>query len=92
MELDPWGVAIGCGALAFFLAGAWNKIKKLQGESEDHFKEIDKLRNKVAGLEMELEEKKVISWEKDKKEKELHKEMEDLKQHLKDSKKILEEE
>tara|TARA_B100001057_G_scaffold291117_1_gene291146 strand:- start:60 stop:305 length:246 start_codon:yes stop_codon:yes gene_type:complete len=78
MELDPWGVAIGCGVLAFFLAGAWNKIKKLQGESEDHFKQIDDLGNQVAGLKRELEEKKVISWEQEKFDKDLAKHIEEI--------------
>ena len=79
------------GGIGVFIYLAFRRINKLESESSDHFKEIDKLRNRVAGLEMELEEKKVISWEKDKKEKEWHKEMKDLEKHMENSKKILEE-
>ena len=64
--------------IIFSLAWAWNKIRKLEAESRDHFKQIDDLGNQVAGLKRELEEKKVISWEKEKFDKDLDKHIEEL--------------
>ena len=46
--------------IIFSLAWAWNKIRKLEAESRDHFKQIDDLRNQVAKLQLELRDKKVI--------------------------------
>tara|TARA_B100001027_G_scaffold107150_1_gene73807 strand:- start:79 stop:321 length:243 start_codon:yes stop_codon:yes gene_type:complete len=64
--------------IIFSLAWAWNKIRKLEAESRDHFKQIDDLGNQVAGLKRELEEKKVISWEKEKFDKDLDKHIEEI--------------
>ena len=46
--------------LIFSLGWAWNKISKLERESNDHFKQIDELKNLVAKLQLELRDKKVI--------------------------------
>tara|TARA_B100000886_G_C20402268_1_gene483135 strand:+ start:1485 stop:1727 length:243 start_codon:yes stop_codon:yes gene_type:complete len=64
--------------IIFSLTWAWNKIRKLEAESRDHFKQIDDLGNQVAGLKRELEEKKVISWEKEKFDKDLDKHIEEI--------------
>ena len=60
------------------LACGGNKIRKLEAESRDHFKQIDDLGNQVARLKRELEEKKVISWEKEKFDKDLDKHIEEI--------------
>jgi len=64
--------------IIFSLAWAWNKIRKLEAESRDHFKQIDDLGNQVARLKRELEEKKVISWEKEKFDKDLDKHIQEI--------------
>ncbi len=42
------------------LGWAWRRINRLEVESNDHFKQIDDLRNQVAKLQLELRDKKVI--------------------------------
>jgi len=64
--------------LVISLGWAWRRISKLEAESRDHFKQIDDLGNQVAGLKRELEEKKVISWEKEKFDKDLDKHIEEI--------------
>ena len=64
--------------LVISLGWAWRRISKLEAESRDHFKKIDDLGNQVAGLKRELEEKKVISWEKEKFDKDLDKQIEEI--------------
>jgi len=64
--------------LVISLGWAWRRINRLEVESRDHFKQIDDLRNQVAGLKRELEEKKVISWEKEKFDKDLDKHIEEI--------------
>ena len=64
--------------LVISLGWAWRRISKLEAESRDHFKQIDDLGNQVAGLKRELEEKKVISWEKEKFDKDIDKHIEEI--------------
>ena len=64
--------------LVISLGWAWRRINRLEVESRDHFKQIDDLRNQVAGLKRELEEKKVISWEQEKFDKDLAKHIEEI--------------
>ena len=46
--------------LVISLGWAWRRINRLEVESRDHFKQIDDLRNQVAKLQLELQDKKVI--------------------------------
>ena len=64
--------------LVISLGWAWRKISRLEVESRDHFKQIDDLGNQVARLKRELEEKKVISWEQEKFDKDLDKHIEEI--------------
>ena len=64
--------------LVISLGWAWRRINRLEVESRDHFKQIDDLGNQVARLKRELEEKKVISWEKEKFDKDLDKHIEEI--------------
>ena len=50
--------------VGLWVAYAWDRITKLRLKSEEQSRQIDDLKNQVAGLKTELEEKKVISWEK----------------------------
>ena len=76
--MDPLtGILVIIG-LVISLGWAWRRISKLEAESRDHFKQIDDLGNQVAGLKRELEEKKVISWEKEKFDKDLDKHIEEI--------------
>ena len=69
-----------------FIYLAFKRIKKLEAESKDHFKQIDKLGNDLMDMKMELEEKNVISWEKDKFEKKLDRDVKDAIEHMEKNK------
>ena len=66
--------------VALWVAYAWDRTKKLRFESEEQSRQINDLKNQVAALKTELEEKKVISWEKDKFVKDLDKHIEEITQ------------
>jgi 16S rRNA C967 or C1407 C5-methylase (RsmB/RsmF family) len=66
--------------VGLWVAYAWDRITKLRLKSEEQSRQIDDLKNQVAGLKTELEEKKVISWEKDKFVKDLDKHIEEITQ------------
>ena len=79
MENDTlfFGIISGVG---LWVAYAWDRIKKLRLESKEQSRQIDNLKNQVAALKTELEEKKVISWEKDKFDKDLDNHIEEITQ------------
>ena len=74
------------GGIGVFIYLAFKRIRKLEAESKDHFTQIDKLGNDLAGMQMELEEKNVISWEKDKFEKKLDRDVKDAIEHMEKNK------
>ena len=76
--MDPITGILFIIGLVISLGWAWRRINRLEVESRDHFKQIDDLGNQVARLKRELEEKKVISWEQEKLDKDLAKHIEEI--------------
>ena len=55
--MDPLTGILFIIGLVISLGWAWRRINRLQVESNDHFKQIDDLRNQVAKLQLEYAEK-----------------------------------